>query len=1093
MKRYTHINEAAAQYDPSTFEQFCKEQYIASESKNYLNIDVIMPDFRNWYIPAAPTDLKALMQNLSATEERLFKNINNMMSDPTTTYNAAEDYATEAFGSLKGKISLVRADYLKESLNEGIGDAVGSIASSALDGLASVATSLGKAIAPAGAGAYGLGYATGYFGDAGGPNYYNDDALDANSNAVKNTEQALDNSSFQGQDAIEAIDTYVNNVVNSLAGLDTIFGCSPEAYVKFKTLVQSALNNCGVNVKEFVKKNDVILKELENNLAKTRNSQLNAKFHKQAIITEFYKLCADHADIFSEKTKQTMLSYVANFKNDDYTSALKFYQKTKELLKDIGGANQEVINNFLFNVNEHVTQMPIGESVNYQGHHLNEADSAIPKKPVIDCTDFYNRVHAELSKSIEGILSVSGSKIPGVAEAQKEMQELLTKATQEINTKIEQVCRTSTTDTGGVFANVSKFLSKHPMKADELKNLWGRYASVLQQRMDNRIRQMGDTRDKTKAVGWSYAVIRNVVPTTIARMLTYKYLLLFLKEKNVYSFTPRLQQTLDREWNKQKQTIMNQDEYFFKDILMHYTSALTNDGKNILQLDMNGKVAFTGSNNLTYLSCALIALNDTFGRVDVWAIYNALWPLYEQDDAEGFLKQFITEIRGIQTLSTDFTNLYTELVETFKLKDLDKNELNTAYQLVSKEPDKFLTDEDFMQKKIGYIISYYHNYPKEWSEFRKKIDSFITLYKDAHNDQLIESLNKIQITGQDFIKFIPTTNLNLNVLYQHASKADYFAQTNRFFKALIPYAVPFNFVITNAIVLAKYIASDFINVLIPEGEASKENFDKINQVLNFINEVIQGNVEPFIKLCDTYITDKDLLLTTEQLEDYILSYNPTYTTNDPFIKVLDSVEINPEKLFTGQLLAVLKTAKKVSLYDLISPPLNMMITDVLPDEDVVKTELIDILTKLLNKLKPEMSEGAEHVTADFATIYDNLHWTMSMARKLYDICDDCPADKKALAKIYKANKDVISGLIRKVNKQFVNETKGNIWAKADETNINNIVELLDEKSYDEVIKLLSPQAMRVCINMEQTTNINDKIWGDYVKLKTMLHRLMPTT
>lgn len=1092
MKRYTHINEAAAQYDPNAFEQFCKEQYIASQAKDYLNIDVIMPDFRNWHIPAAPTDLRALMQNLSATEERLFKNINNMMSDPTTTYNAAEDYATEAFGSLKGQISLMRADYLKESLNEGIGDAVGSITSSALDGLASVATSLGKAIAPAGAGAYGLGYATGYFGDAGGPNYYNDDALDANSNAVKNTTQALDNSSFQGQDAIEAIDTYVNNIVNSLAGLDTIFGCSPEAYVKFKTLVQSALNNCGTLVTAFTKKNDVILKELDNDVRKTQNTQITANYNRQAIITEFYKLCAEHQNIFSEDIKQKLLKEVANLKAN-YKSAITFYQNIQKILDGVQSSEPNAINTFLSNVNNYVTNMPIGESANYQGHHLNEADSAIPKKPVIDCTDFYNRVHAELSKAIEGILSVSGSKIPGVGEAQKEMQDLLTKATQEINTKIEQVCRTSTTDTGGVFANVSKFLSKHPMKADELKNLWGRYASVLQQRMDNRIRQMGDTRDKTKAVGWSYAVIRNVVPTTIARMLTYKYLLLFLKEKNVYSFTPRLQQTLDNEWEAQKQTIMSQDEYFFKDILMHYTSALTNDGKNILQLDMNGKVAFTGSNNLTYLSCALIALNDAFGRVDVWTIYNALWPLYEQDDAEGFLKQFITEIRGIQTLSTDFPNLYTELVETFKLKDLDKNELNTAYQLVSKEPDKFLTDEDFMQKKIGYIISYYHNYPKEWSEFRKKIDSFITLYKDAHNDQLIEALNKIQITGQDFIQFIPPTNLNLNGLYQHASKADYFAQTNWFFKALIPYAVPFNFVIINAIVLAKYIASDFINVLIPEGEASKDNFDKINQVLNSINEVIKGNVEPFIKLCDTYITDKDLLLTTEQLEDYILSYNPTYTTNDPFIKVLDSVEINPEKLFTGQLLTVLKTAKKVSLYDLISPPLNMMITDVLPDEDVVKTELIDILTKLLNKLKPEMSEGAEHVTADFATIYDNLHWTMSMARKLYDICDDCPADKKALAKIYKANKDVISGLIRKVNKQFVNETKGNIWAKADETNINNIVELLDEKSYDEVIKLLSPQAMRVCKKMEQTTNINDKTWGDYVKLKTMLHRLMPTT
>ena len=619
-----------------------------------------------------------------------------MMSDPTTTYNAAEDYAVEAFGSLKGKISLVRADYLKESLNEGIGDAVGSIATSALDGLASVATSLGKAIAPAGAGAYGLGYATGYFGDAGGPSYYNDDALDANSNAVKNTEQALDNSSFKGQDAIEAIDTYVNNVVNSLAGLDTIFGCSPEAYVKFKTLVQSALNNCGTLVTAFTKKNDVILKELDNDVRKTQNTQITANYNRQAIITEFYKLCAEHQNIFSEDIKQKLLKEVANLKAN-YKSAITFYQNIQKILDGVQSSEPNAINTFLSNVNNYVTNMPIGESVNYQGHHLNEADRAIPKKPVIDCTDFYNRVHAELSKSIEGILSVSGSKIPGVAEAQKEMQELLTKATQEINTKIEQVCRTSTTDTGGVFANVSKFLSKHPMKADELKNLWARYASVLQQRMDNRIRQMGDTRDKTKAVGWSYAVIRNVVPTTIARMLTYKYLLLFLKEKNVYSFTPRLQQTLDREWNKQKQTIMDQDVYFFKDILMHYTSSWTSDGKNIMELNMNGQVSFTGSNNMPYLSVYLMNLNEYlksktgYYQFPTDQVFSQLWDLYTSNEPDEFLKEFAYFIMHIVALPVNNKALlYNELLQSIVISNDVKDKVNEAYKLIIDEPNSLI-------------------------------------------------------------------------------------------------------------------------------------------------------------------------------------------------------------------------------------------------------------------------------------------------------------------------------------------------------------------------------------------------------------------
>jgi hypothetical protein len=123
------------------------------------------------------------------------------------------------------------------------------------------------------------------------------------------------------------------------------------------------------------------------------------------------------------------------------------------------------------------------------------------------------------------------------------MNKLKEGATKEITTKIEQVCRVANSGSSNFASNsdmgtkIASFISKHPMKAATLTNLWNRHEVDLDTRIEMRIEQMTNYGDTTHIMGWAANVCQTVVPEVIARMLTYRYALQLLKNNNVYSYT----------------------------------------------------------------------------------------------------------------------------------------------------------------------------------------------------------------------------------------------------------------------------------------------------------------------------------------------------------------------------------------------------------------------------------------------------------------------------------------------------------------------------------------------------------------------------
>ena len=131
----------------------------------------------------------------------------------------------------------------------------------------------------------------------------------------------------------------------------------------------------------------------------------------------------------------------------------------------------------------------------------------------------------------------------------------------------------------------------------------------------------------------------------------------------------------------------------------------------------------------------------------------------------------------------------------------------------------------------------------------------------------------------------------------------------------------------------------------------------------------------------------------------------------------------------------------------------------------------------MDKITPEIQKGYDNVIAEFREVYDELHWVSLMAQTIYDVCNNCPDNKKAV--IYQDNREIIGKLISNVDTKFNNVSK---------SNINNIVKMLaDSADYKSFIDQVTPDVVRTCIQM--VTDVQQ--WKTYVKLKSLVTRLMP--
>jgi hypothetical protein len=166
------------------------------------------------------------------------------------------------------------------------------------------------------------------------------------------------------------------------------------------------------------------------------------------------------------------------------------------------------------------------------------------KKPDVDFDAYYRKIYEHFSNIMVDLFPARAPEdLPGIKAAKEQMNKLKEGATKEITTKIEQVCRVANSGSSNFATNsdmgtkIASFISKHPMKAATLTNLWTRHEADLDSRIEMRIEQMTNYGDTTHIMGWAANVCQTVVPEVIARMLTYRYALQLLKNNNVYSYT----------------------------------------------------------------------------------------------------------------------------------------------------------------------------------------------------------------------------------------------------------------------------------------------------------------------------------------------------------------------------------------------------------------------------------------------------------------------------------------------------------------------------------------------------------------------------
>lgn len=109
-----------------------------------------------------------------------------------------------------------------------------------------------------------------------------------------------------------------------------------------------------------------------------------------------------------------------------------------------------------------------------------------------------------------------------VKNAKSRMEKLKESCDKEINAKIELICRTAQSGQSSLGDKFKSAISKHPMRAEGLKNIWARYSDDLIDRIESRVRSIGGMNGNSNIFMTIKRFLIDTYPALIAMMITWK-------------------------------------------------------------------------------------------------------------------------------------------------------------------------------------------------------------------------------------------------------------------------------------------------------------------------------------------------------------------------------------------------------------------------------------------------------------------------------------------------------------------------------------------------------------------------------------------
>lgn len=579
----------------------------AVKEDTFIRIKMTHDFFDTIYFPQATPNLKRLMEFVDFPG--YLKDLGDRLdSDPKVNASKAIDYAAAAFMntefSLDPSTNIRRNNSANESYNyineaipsmadvgaaagelgvevgQGIANGISGFTSVVGPALTNAAVSAAPTIGLGIAGLWGGGYALGTFiSNASG---------DQNPNNTTNDNQYFEDYSnipeevfTKSTDPVIAIEEYLKNIQRSIITLLSYITAKSarQDITDLETTIDTLIGKADKTIEAFIQDNNEIFK---------KQQEIDQRLREQRFQNE--------ANI--SKTKNDILIKI--LLNNQYTDIKSNpyyikYQKAKNDLLKLQDLQQELETSNTSESLNILNNKPLLED----DRNIQDATTDRPYI-IFNADNIYNDIKSTISGKITKILSTDPEDWESIKWARKEMDLMQEGADKEILAKIDIICRTTNQENMGLSAKLGAFIRKHPMRAEYLKGLWGRYMKDLDVRKQKRIDNI-TTPDNGSPMAMCISFLKTTVPSIIAMMITYKALIRLLIDQRVRAKSVDIvEDTRITEENIQKKTsdiIKMMEQQFQK--FGHYLVKATNNKEITPIYDANSH-KFINTNNINH-------------------------------------------------------------------------------------------------------------------------------------------------------------------------------------------------------------------------------------------------------------------------------------------------------------------------------------------------------------------------------------------------------------------------------------------------------------------------------------------------------------
>ena len=343
--------------------------------------------------------------------------------------------------------------------------------------------------------------------------------------------------SFKGN-LVDAIDNYITSTVPIVTKLMKAIcgeGASSEM-AKFSKLIITLSNTANGNSTKFMKKYDEVLKDImDNDYQQTRNEQkLRTQLGGNIMNFSIWLQNSKYRNILKidDKKAKNITDDLIQLQNDsniderDFNLLLQKYDLPKytELTKIYRNMSYKT-ESYIFPVLHDIYTIP---NYLYENEQIKNSNEIL--KNLNDAIEVaYEEYQKNLQQTISSIIENDVSKWYIIKDARERMKNLKEKADKEITEKIGLICRTSQSASSTLGDKFKAALSKHPVRAASLQNIWARYADDLDDRIESRIRSITGDNGNSNILDTIKDFLIKTYPNLIALMLYYKQIFYLIK------------------------------------------------------------------------------------------------------------------------------------------------------------------------------------------------------------------------------------------------------------------------------------------------------------------------------------------------------------------------------------------------------------------------------------------------------------------------------------------------------------------------------------------------------------------------------------